>query len=93
VPITIEGVPEFITVDQYLALFAACGIDPSEVIELRMAADGVHILTFALDEHGARRVETNGDGCYKHRIFIPVRRDGDDTRTTHIRPVTRGADL
>lgn len=85
---TIEGIPEFITHDQYLALFAACGVDPSKVVELRMAADGVHALVFALDEHGKRRIDVQHEGTrYKHRIFIPVRRERDDQRTTRVSPV------
>lgn len=88
---TIEGIPEFITVDQYLGLFAACGIDPKEVVELRMAADGVHALVFALDEHGERRVEWNSGGRYKHRIFIPVRREPNDRRTSRVRDVEPGS--
>lgn len=91
--ITIEGIPEFITRDQYLALFAACGVEPSQVIELRMAHDGVHILVFALDEHGKRRLDfTPGEeprGFYKHRVFIPVRHEADDARTTRVTPLNR----
>lgn len=90
---TIEGIPEFIAHDQYLALFAACGVDPSEVVELRMAADGVHILVFALDENGRRIVEMPSTGApayQKHRIFIPVRRERGDQRTARVSPVKVG---
>jgi len=98
---TIEGVPECLTRDQYLSLFEACGFDPSVVVEMRMAHDGVHALVFALDEDGNRRVLPDGSGYAKHRVFIPVRRSltrfdspwsGDalreDTRTTRVTPVT-----
>lgn len=94
---TIEGIPEFITLDQYLALFAACGIEPSEVVELRMANDGIHVLVFALDENGKRRVDfTPGEepgGYYKHRVFIPVRRASDDTRTARVTDVAPSPSL
>lgn len=83
---TIEGVPDFITYDQYLALFEACGVEPQQVIELRMAADGVHALVFALDEHGKRRLSPR-NGLYKHRIFIPIRREPGDARVSRITPV------
>lgn len=84
---TIEGVPEFITYDQYLALFEACGVKPQQVIELRMAADGVHALVFALDENGKRRINPHGPSSYKHRIFIPIRREPGDARVSRITPV------
>jgi len=84
---TIEGIPAFITIDEYLSLFTACGVDPDQVVELRMAQDGVHALVFALDEHGNRRVEWNSGGYYKHRIFIPVRRDEEDARTSRVTDV------
>ena len=84
---TIEGIPEFITYDQYLALFAACGVEPKQVIELRMATDGIHILVIALDEQGKRRIDMKGGGYYKHRIFIPVQRASDDARTTRVTDV------
>jgi len=87
---TIEGVPEFIEYDQYLALFASCGVDPKNVVEMRMANDGIHVLVFALDEHGMRRYDMQHDGTeYKHRIFIPLRRTTSDARTARITPVTK----
>ena len=84
---TIEGIPEFITMEQYLGLFAACGVTPEQVVELRMAADGVHVLVFAQDGNGKRQIDPRRDSYYKHRVFIPVRRESDDERTTRVTPI------
>lgn len=95
--VTIPTVPDFIAREQYLAMFAAMGLDPSQTIELRAARDGVHALVFALDENGERIIETPSTGApayQKHRIFIPVRDYAEVGPTTRIRPVTpNGADL
>lgn len=91
---TIPNVPDFITHEQYMAMFDAMGIDPQHAFEVRAAHDGVHALVFALDENGQRILDRTPSGDYvnegyrKHRIFIPVRRDPDDRRTTRVRPVT-----
>jgi hypothetical protein len=87
---TIEGVPEFITEDQYLALFEACGFTPAHVFEMRMAHDGVHALVGARHpDHGGLIVDPHSEppGYHKHRVFIPVRRADDDRRRTRIREV------
>lgn len=82
---TIEGVPEFLTPEQYSSLFTACGFTPDVVRELRLAPDGVHALVFDLDENGRRYLD--GRGYAKHRVFIPVRRVPEDERTARITPV------
>ncbi len=82
---TIEGVPEFISHAQYLSLFEACGFDPSNVMEMRMAPDGVHALVFALDGQG-RKMARQGE-VMKHRVFIPVRHEDGDNRTTRVTDV------
>ncbi|MFJ2298159.1 hypothetical protein [Oerskovia paurometabola] len=84
---TIEGVPEFLTPEQYLSLFEACGFTPDVVRELRMVPDGVHALVFDLDENGRRYLDGQGGGYAKHRVFIPVHRAPEDERTTRITPV------
>lgn len=88
--ITINGVPEFLTREQYLDMFRAVGFTPDNVQEVRMAADGVHAIVFYRDpETGARVLDRSRyptPGYLKHRVFIPVR-EGDDTRTTRITPV------
>lgn len=85
---TIDAVPEYLTREQYLGFFAELGIDPAHTVELRAAADGVHALVFALDEHGNRILDLrspDNPGYQKHRLFIPVRRDdGGDDRTTTV---------
>ncbi len=102
--ITIPGLPDHLTLDQYLGLFEALSLDAKQVVELRMAWDGIHVLVFALDEHGKRifrpGVASGGGqdakgGHMKHRIFIPVRREADtDTRTTRLTAVgNRPVDL
>lgn len=87
---TIDGVPEFITREQYLSLFEACGFTPENVYEVRMAPDGVHALVGAKDpEHGGLTLDPSSrpPKFYKHRIFIPVRRSTDDERTTRVTTV------
>lgn len=89
-PITIPGVPEFLTREQYADLTRAVGFDPLDIQELRWAADGVHALVFYRDpETGARVLDQSrhpSPGYIKHRVFIPVR-DLGDTRTARITPV------
>lgn len=86
----IEGIPEFLTHEQYMALFEAVGVDPGSVQELRAAHDGVHAIVFERNERGELLLDRDRDGYYKHRVFIPVRRTADDERTTRTRPVTKG---
>ncbi|WP_102508094.1 hypothetical protein [Sanguibacter massiliensis] len=85
--ITIPGVPEFLTREQYLAPLRAIGFDPADIREIRYAHDGVHALVIARDEHGRKRLDPNGSGYYKHRVFIPIRDEDGDERTTRITPV------
>lgn len=82
---TIEGLPEFLTRAQYIAMFSSFGIDPANVLELRLASDGVHAVVFALDANGKRMVDMQHDGYYKHRVFIPVRREPGDRQRTRVR--------
>lgn len=100
--ITISGVPEFLTREQYVGFFEALGLDPRNVVEARAAFDGIHALVFAVDQEGRRIIAEPGpasgypDGdpldvdphaqarSQKHRIFIPVRDDDADERTTRI---------
>jgi hypothetical protein len=94
---TIEGIPEYLTEAQYLSLFRAAGITgPDQVIELRMAWNGIHVLMFALDERGHRVVDYEperepGAHFQKHRIFIPVRREAGDDRVSRVNPVRPGS--
>lgn len=77
----IEGVPESITRDEYLSLFRAFGLDPSNCQSVEMKQDGVYATVFALDGESKRSIDSvttsveDGiavGGYYKHRIFIPV---------------------
>lgn len=85
----IEGVPEFITREDYIDLIAASGLDPNNLQDLRFSSDGIHAVVFHRDEDGARRLDNSpgATGYLKHRIFIPVRDSKDDRRRTRIRPV------
>lgn len=88
--ITIDSVPEYLTREQYVALFAALGFKPEQVVELRAAHDGVHALVFAPEPDGSRRLLDPADpeqGYRKHRVFIPVRNDDTDHRRTRVRDV------
>jgi hypothetical protein len=84
--VTITGLPDHLTREQYVGIFAAFGFDPSDVAELRAAPDGVHALVFARQPDG-RRVLTRDRGYAKHRVFIPVRNDDADTRSTRVTTV------
>jgi hypothetical protein len=84
---TIEGLPEFLTRDQYVCMFSSFGLDPRHVVELRLAHDGVHALVFALDEQGKRIYEIRTESWMKHRVFVPVRKDDADERTSRVTPV------
>jgi hypothetical protein len=85
---TIPGVPEYLTREQYTSLISAVGLDPDHLIELRFAADGIHALTLAVDGDGKYRVNPQTDAYYKHRVFVPIRdKDKTDTRTSRITPV------
>ena len=91
----IEGIPEFFTQEQYIGLFKAAGVeDPKQVVEFRMAYDGIHVVLFATDADGNRILDLQskaGQGGrmthQKHRIFIPVRREVGDTRTAKVSEV------
>jgi hypothetical protein len=83
---TFPTVPDYITRSQYVAMFAAMGLDPSNTIEVRAANDGVHALVVALDQDGEPLVDRDG-ARRKHRIFIPVRNDDGDRRTARITAV------
>lgn len=85
---TIEGVPEFLTREQYIEFFGALGFDPMQTLELRAAHDGVHALVLVLDEDGKRVFNPNAERYEKHRIFIPVRNEAADSRTTRVATVT-----
>lgn len=88
-PIHIDGVPEYLTREQYASIFEAVGFTPGDVIEMRMANDGVHALVFARDEKGEKVF--NREGAQKHRVFVPVRHpsyyDRSGTTTTRVTPV------
>lgn len=84
--LTIEGVPEFLTRDQYLALFRTLGFEPERLTELRAAPDGVHALVFVVDADGKRHPTA------KHRVFIPVRDVATDERTTRVTRVLNVSD-
>ena len=86
---TIEGVPDFLTHEQYLSIFAAVGFDPDHVFELRMARDGVHAIVGARDQDGQLMLDRTwgSTGYLKHRVFIPIRRQPDDRRRTRVRDI------
>ena len=81
--ITIEGVPEYLTRDQWTQLFRSFGFDPNRVMELRMAPDGVHAAVAADDPQHPYDTQTGKP--YRHTVFIPVRDNPDDVRTARVR--------
>jgi len=86
---TIEGIPEYISREQYLDLFHAAGVTPDKVQELRLAPDGIHAIVFHFNDEGYRELDRqNPNGGYiKHRVFIPIRNSEDETKTTRVKPV------
>ena len=86
--VTIPGVPEFLTREQYLAPLRAIGFEPERLVEIRYAPDGIHALvTATLPDSLAAYVDPCRNATYKHRVFIPVREEPDDERTTRVTPV------
>lgn len=84
---TIENLPEYLTRDQYTDLIRSVGLEPTRLYDLRFARDGVHALVGAVFPDGSLRIDPSidGGGYYKHRIFIPVRDEDGDTRTTRVK--------
>lgn len=68
----IEGVPESITRDAYIALIAATGIDPHAITELSFKADGIVATVFYTDGSGAKVADKVGETFLKHHVYIPV---------------------
>ena len=86
--ITIPGVPEFLTREQYLAPLRAIGLEPERLVEIRYARDGIHALvTATLPGSLAAYVDPCRNDTYKHRVFIPIRDEDGDERTTRNTPV------
>lgn len=85
----IEGVPEYITRENYLALFRAAGFTPEMLQELRFAPDGIHAVVFHFNDKGHRILDRSpgAKGYVKNRVFIPVRDHESETKTTRVKPV------
>lgn len=79
---TIDGVPEYLTREQFAQMFSQFGFDPHFIKEMRFAPDGVHAIVYDKDESGKRYLAER-QGYAKSRVFIPVRKtDIPDERTT-----------
>lgn len=77
--ITIAGVPETITSDQYVALIESIGLSANNLFSLRFATDGIYAEVFARNANGARIIDHSAgenDGgsvsTVKHTVFIRV---------------------
>ena len=68
---TIPGVPESITRAAYISLFEAAGLEPRNVLEMSLCADGIYATVFALDKDGKRVIDPKL-GVMNHAIYIPV---------------------
>lgn len=86
---TIEGVPEFVTREDYKALIAAAGFEPKQLRELRFTNVGIYAIVFERTNTGLVIDPRTGDAV-KSRVFIPIRDSEDDKRTTRVRPVKEG---
>lgn len=71
--ITIDGVPESLTRQQYTDLIAAVGFDPHNLASLTFSHVGIHAVVFARGEDGKRVIDEAGEGLAKHDVFIPVK--------------------
>ena len=78
--VTVPGVPETITREQYLGLLSAVGFEPNMLRSLEFRWDGIYAEVYATDERGARMPESGGwvgDGLPSdepavHRVFVRV---------------------
>jgi hypothetical protein len=68
----IPGVPESISRDDYIALFASVGIEAKNTTELSFRADGIYATVFERDESGSLVIDTAGDCVVKNTVYIPV---------------------
>ena len=84
---TIPGIPEYLTRDQWAAMFEQFGFDPMNLVEVRFAPDGVHALVASDREDGAGYFDRQAGKPIRSRIYIPVRDEPDDERTTRVTPV------
>jgi len=68
----IEGVPESISRDAYVALFASVGIDAKNTVELSFRPDGIYAMVFERSENGAMVIDAVEGCAVKNAIYIPV---------------------
>lgn len=74
--ITVKDVPEAISRDGVIALVESLNIDPTNLQELRIDADGIWATVFATDAAG-HRIPVRSDAALagafaKHTIYIPI---------------------
>jgi len=67
---SIQGIPEFVTREQFTSFIEAFGFDPSRLVELHVFPNSVEAVVIAFNEDGNEYVE--GDSFAKHRVSIPV---------------------
>ena len=72
----IEGVPEFIWREDYVALFERLGIDPHRTTAVRLLPDGVRAEVYALGDDGKPVVD--GNELVRDHVYIPVRDSVED---------------
>lgn len=70
---TITGVPESLTLAQYLSLIESVGFDAKNLQRLEFRTDGIYAWVPDLDENGRRHVDSQTDELAVNRVFIPVR--------------------
>lgn len=70
----IEGVPDYISRDDYLNLIASVGFDVECLRSLTFGHDGIHAEVLETNPDGSARIE--GDEIVVNKVYIPVR-DGE----------------
>lgn len=67
----IPGIPESLTRAEFVSIFEAINVDPTEATELRVAPDGITVTVVARMANG--RLAIDGNSIIKNTVFIPVR--------------------
>lgn len=71
---SIPGVPESLTREQFLSIFAAINVDPHETTELHIMPEGISVTVIARNSLG-QMIPGLGKELAKHKVFIPVRNE------------------
>jgi hypothetical protein len=71
-----DGVPEFLTHQQYIDWFASIGIDAMSLKHIEVLRDGITAQVYSLNDEGKQYMTTDKDGTRRlatHTVTIPIR--------------------